>query len=170
MVGARASAFGGGFLSTPHFAPQGAHADSEYYSKKMRAGDYFAQIGARAAGQGAWRRQEDGASRHTSQATQNSHRANKIKRLPARPANSPDLNPCDYWLLPETRRRMEGKEAADCAGLRALLQQTMQSISLATAEQACLSPQSRIEDCVKCEGRPFECKRKSKKEAPAHIA
>ena len=100
---------------------------------------------------------EDGASSHTAAATQARFDELKVARLPCWPCNSPDLNPCDYFLWSQVKAELKTMEpAANVAQLRVNLNIALDAINPKHIQAACRQFRGRLQMCVREKGGSFQ--------------
>ena len=169
MVAAAISAMGGGCKTTLFLIPPKTRINADFYANTMCGTHYFPQIrlaayknaidsagGSNAPPSSKWIWQEDGASPRAAKLTQSMFDNEGVVKLPCWPADSPDLNPCDFWLWPaleaELKKMPEAKNAEE---LQLQLGMAWEKIEPDQIRKACLAFKARLEMCVKEEGRYF---------------
>ena len=95
--------------ATPYFAPKGVGITGESYLSHL-ADNLFPAMAftAASAGFGKYSLQQDGASSHLAPPVLAAIKKNAPLQFPfARPAKSPDLNPCDFFLCGAMTKEIE---------------------------------------------------------------
>ena len=104
-----------------------------------------------------WTYQQDGAPAHTSNVAQ-TWLSNNVPAFVAKdewPANSPDLNPCDFYLWGRLEDIVNTKRYSTVASLKAAIQSAWDALDDEEVAAACLSFKNRLSLCVGASGGVF---------------
>jgi hypothetical protein len=102
---------------------------------------------------------QDGAAAHT--ATYSINVLNEVfeNRLISRglwPTRSPDLNPCDFYLLGNLKDKMYSNNPYTMVELKQSIRETIPSIEVSELKLVSNNICKRLEVCLRAEGRHFE--------------
>jgi hypothetical protein len=118
-------------------------------------------VGPRAAevfGDRSWTFQQDSAPAHKSNLAHNWLAAN-VPDFISRdewPPNSPDLNPCDYYLWGRLEDMVNTKRYESVESLKAAITAAWDALDNAEVTAACSAFKKRLRKCVKAKGGLFE--------------
>ena len=73
-----------------------------------------------------------------------------------RPAYSPDMAPCDYFLFPRLKSVLSGRKYRSRKGLGGAISKVLDGIPLSDYKKCFESWIKRLKKCVKCRGEYFE--------------
>ena len=105
--------------------------------------------------------QQDGASSHTANAVQQ-FCAEKFPRFwnkPQWPANSPDLNPLDYFAWGYLQAQVDKQKPACLDALKLAIKKCVDDMPLDMAQRAIMGFRKRAKLCIAAEGGPFKGKK-----------
>lgn len=105
--------------------------------------------------------QQDGASSHTAHSSVKLLEDENIPFLrPSEwPSGSPDLSPCDYWLWPEIKRRVNRRKVRSLAGLKLAIKEEVKKIPHSMIERALAAWPKRVRQVYLARGGYIENRR-----------
>ena len=109
--------------------------------------------------------QQDSASSHTAKSTLDMLQEENIPFLPPHewPSGSPDLSPCDYWLWPELKRRVNMRKVTTLNGLERVIREELEKIPQDMIENALAAWPKRVYKVYLAKGGHIENKRRRSK-------
>ena len=136
----------------PYFIEKNTKINTDYY--KNRILPHAKREGLKLFGSNKWVYQQDGAPCHTSAKSMqwcfnNFHRVTDNHKWSA---NSPDLNPLDYYFWSAIERQMEGKKYKDYDELKKGIVDAIEKVPKAQITHACTSFMSRLRKVEQAKG------------------
>lgn len=128
----------------PYFVKPGDTIDSKYYVRRILP--FAKREGQRLFESRDWVFQQDGATPHTSDLSQNWCKRNLLFFVPKQhwPPQSPDLNPLDYYFWNEVVRNMQRQQYTNLDSFMAEIVRGFEAVSLDGIQNAISSFPTRV--------------------------
>lgn len=138
------------------FFKKGDTVTSKVYQRDVLEGE-LRQAGPRIFGTDDWTLMQDGASAHTSKATDAWCMENipKFWNKSQWPAKSPDLNPCDFYLWGRLQAIVNSSPIPSVQALKQRLKKAYGALDDDEVAAACRSVTRRLKQCIDSKGSRF---------------